>query len=184
MPYTTDSMVETVSQQKKNEIDESLIKEYETIQNYNDNINNHPSCFETLKPYDLILIRYYRKLPYLTVDGNLLNSPTPDDYAQVTKRADSGQIYALKEIPVQFSFQNKAVIVKVPEFLKTKYKEGSTVITQFPDYAAQKEQDTIFVSYMGAFLHPDSNLKLPTHDCTNPYYGYALVPASVILAEI
>lgn len=179
-----DDSTEIVTTQKKNETSEELIQEYNTVKNYNDNITNHPEPIKRFKPTDLVLIRYYRRLPYLTVDGNLVNTPTPDDYAKVTKRADSGQIYALKEIPVQFSFDNKAVIVKVPEYLKGKFKEDAVVMTQHPDYAGQKEQDTIFVSYFGAFLHPDSGLRLPTHDCTNPYYGYALVPPSLIYGEL
>lgn len=181
-----DNTIETVDVQGNLEDSEKVIKEYENCLKYNQNIRTHKDEILQFLPYEHVLIRYYRRLPYLLKDGQFMNTPTLADYAKVTKRADTGQSYTLKEIPVHFKFQNKAVIVKVPPYLKENplYKEGSDVVTSHVEYAANKFGETTFAAYAGAFIHPASELALPTDDVTNPWYGYALVPKSNLLGNV
>lgn len=176
-----DSHIEEVSTQQINQTkNESLLKEFEVVENYNKNIAQHHPSIQSYVPCRNILIRIYRRMPIITEDGLMFNTPNFGDFAKVQKVAGSGQTYTVKEQLSQFNFTQKAIIVKLPFNYTGSFKEGQDVNIEQLLVQANKIDQTVYQEYMYQFVHPDANTTVPTADCTNPFYGYALIPETII----
>jgi hypothetical protein len=172
--------MEEVSSQDFQEKNESLMKDYDKVKAYNLNINEHHPSFFPYTPTRNILIRIFRRMPVVTEDGLMFDSPDFTDFAKVQKVAGSGQTYTVKEQLSQFSFTQKAIVVKLPLEYAGKLKIGDVVNIEQLLVQGAKIGDTTYQEYMYQFVHPDSNTTVPTSDCSNPFYGYALVPETII----
>lgn len=170
--------IEEVSTQDFEAEHNSLKEEFETVQAYNNNIKNHLPHYENFKPTNEVLIRIFRRVPVATPSGLMMSMPSISDFAKVQKTAGSGQQYSLKELAAGFKFMEKAVIVAKPDHIK--YEIGKEVSIMPIEMNIKKIDDTTYHFYQGQYFDPDSGLVSSTSDCTNPHYGYALVPAHVI----
>jgi hypothetical protein len=171
---------EVHSQEIVKEQDSHLMEEFSTVKQYNDNITDYHPSIKSYVPMRNILIRIYRRLPVMTNDGLMFNTPDIGDYAKIQKVAGSGQKYALPEQLAKFNFTQKAVIVKLPLTYQGSLKEGQVVNIEQLLITGDKIGQTVYQEYMYQFIHPDANSTLPTSDCTNPFYGYALIPDTII----
>lgn len=176
-----DSHIEEVSTQQLSQTkNESLMKEFEVVEAYNKNIAQHHPSIQSYVPHRNILIRIYRRMPVMTEDGLVFNSPEFKDFAKVQKVAGSGQTYTVKEQLSQFNLTQKAIIVKLPFNYTGYFKEGQEVNIEQLNVSGVKVEQTTYYEYMYQFTHPDANSTMPTADCTNPFYGYALIPETII----
>jgi hypothetical protein len=117
----------------------------------------------------------------------IIDTPAFSDYAKVMKQAGSGQDYAVNEAPTEFRFTKEAVIVALPDFLKSteekpsQYEVGQTIcIEQLPTRANKTNSEVTYYDYLCSFVHPHSNKILTPSDCIDPDYGYALIPVNLI----
>lgn len=178
--HQPDIIEEVSTQELIQEKNDGMMKEYELVKNYNDNISNHHPSIQSYVPARNILIRVYRRMPIITDDGLMFNTPAAADFAKVSKTIGSGQTINIKEQLAQFNFTQKAVIVKLPKNYSGDYKVGQDVNIEQLLVQANKIDQTIYHEYMYQFIHPDANTTVPTSDCTDPFYGYALIPETII----
>lgn len=178
---TQPDFIEEVSKQELvQEKDDDLVKEYELVKNYNDNITNHHPSIQSYVPARNILIRIYRRMPVINENGLMFDTPSPADFAKVKKTIGSGQTINIKEQLTRFNFTQKAVIVKLPKNYTGEYSVGQDVNIEQLLVQSDKIDQTTYHEYMYQFIHPDANITVPTSDCTHPFYGYALIPETII----
>lgn len=170
--------IEVVEGQTKLESEESLGL-LERIVSYNNGIRDHLACYSTFKPLNGILIRFFRRMP-VVLDGDIvMDLPMRMDYAEVKKIASSGHRYTVREVDSKFRFDQRAVIVSLPSY-QTSLEVGMEVITNPVMIQVHKFEDTVYADYVGAFVHPSSNLILPPSEVGSPHFGYAIVDMSFI----
>lgn len=164
---------------------QDVLKSLEDSILYNENITNHLPCYLETKPIQNVLIRIYRRLPIVTKSGLIVDMPSQADWAKVIKQVGSGQEMALNELPTEFKFTREAVIVALPEYLKDKLQVNQKVAINQIEVKSYKTNDgVVYFNYMFSWTHPSASKIAAIDDCTDPHYGYALVPYSFIEAMI
>lgn len=155
---------------------------FEESQSYNENIAKHEKRYKDFKPLDKILVRIYRRLPKIISVGDtslIVDTDSSADYAKVMRQAATGQNFTARQVPAEFKFSTKAVVVAVPEY-ETRIKPDDVVcieqlLVQAVAYDGGEE-----INYQFSFTHPDSNKPVPPSNPNDVDYGYALVPSHVI----
>lgn len=139
---------------------------------YNENIFNLNPEYTELKPIRKVLLRVFT-LPAKTDDNGILIANT----LYVKKLTDSGFGYA-GEIENPFPYSKKAVVIAVPEVLKSSLNVGEIVLLSDDQVNAVTagSGNNAEVIIKNAFVRPDVYLKrqIPTEP-SNAHYGYVLV---------
>jgi hypothetical protein len=144
----------------------------EALITYNENLFNLNPAYLELKPIRKVLLRVF-VLPAKVDDNGIIIPNT----LYVKKLTDSGFGYA-GEIENIFPYSKKAVVVAVPEVLKSSLNVGEVVFLSDDQVNAVTagSGNNAEIIIKNAFVRPDVYLKrqIPTEP-TNEHYGYVLV---------
>lgn len=143
------------------------------LKKYNEIINEHPDHIKNLKKVNSLLCRFY-VLPLPRTKGGLIKV----NQAPVQVQTKSGIGYKYVDDPYNWSV--KAVVVKVPEFLKEDYAEGDIIFTKTTAVKREVREEALTVG--NGFVHPDfGDIHDYPLDPLDPHYGYMWVDTRDIL---
>lgn len=171
--------LELDTQDAQNQLEEGL----KAIVNYNANINSHLPCYTSLKPIHDVLIRVYLREPKTMTFGSttiVVPDTSGQDMVETKRRAASGDRYTQSLTETPFKWLTKAVVVASPN---DKLKVGDEVVIPYLEtQSLTKIDESKYITYYGAFVHPDSNSIEPPTNVMDAHFGYALLGFGYIKA--
>jgi len=162
------------------EIQNTMGERANSVKQYNTNINQHLSMYTTLVPTNGILVRLYLREPKITESGLYIPETNAVDTIEVKRTAASGDRYTQKLEDSPWKWSTKAVIVALPEFLKTHTIGQNVQVPFFPTGSMTKSDESKEMTFQYAFIHCDANTLDIPQDCLDPHFGYALIPTHEI----
>lgn len=165
---------------------EQVEEEVKAIQLYNATINEHLPEYTTLVPLHDVLLRVYLREPKtITYGDTSLQVPdvSSQDMVEAKRRAASGDRYTQNLSETPFKWQTKAVVVATPP--NDKVQVGDVVIIPYLDSQAfVKADESRYMTYTGAFVHPNYGSLEPPTSCMDNHFGYALLGLGYLKAKI
>jgi len=158
----------------------SMEEKFNSSKQYNDNIAKHLPMYPSMKPTNNILVRLFLREPKKTESGLFIPETNASDLIEVKRRAASGDRYTQKLDESPWKWSTKAIVVALPKFV-TDYTVGQLVqVPFFPTGATKKEDESLEMTFMYAFIHCESGTTEIPKDCLDPHFGYALIPTHEI----